>query len=74
MIDCAARWRRTIEEIQPDLSLPMSTEMPKMVQVLTTLVRPEKYKEYLDVVKTKVLPAAQKGGLKTYSRVDDRPA
>jgi hypothetical protein len=66
MIDCAASWRRTIEEIQPDLSLPMSAEMPKMVRVLTTLVRPEKYKEYLDVVKTDVLPAAQKGGLKTY--------
>jgi hypothetical protein len=66
MIDCAASWRRTIEEIQPDLSLPMSAEMPKMVRVLTTLVRPEKYKEYLDLVKTDVLPAAKKGGLNTY--------
>jgi hypothetical protein len=66
MVDCAASWRRTIEEIQPDLSLPTSTEMPKMVRVLTTVVRPEKYKEYLDLVKSDVLPAAQKGGLKTY--------
>jgi hypothetical protein len=67
MIDCASSWRRTIEEIQPDLSLPQtSTEMPKMVRVLTTLVRPEKYKEYLDLIKSDVLPAAKKGGLPTY--------
>jgi hypothetical protein len=72
MIDCALSWRRTIEEIQPDLSLPMSTEMPKMVRVLTTLVRPEKYKEYLDLVKSDVLPAAQKGGLKTYIFAETR--
>jgi len=66
MIDCAASWRRTIEEIQPDLSLPTSMEMPKMVRVLTTLVRPDKYKDYLDLVKSDVLPAAKKGGLSTY--------
>jgi hypothetical protein len=66
LVDCAASTRRTIEEIQPDLSLPVSMEMPKMVRVLTTLVRPEKYKEYLDLVKSDLLPAAQKGGLKTY--------
>jgi len=67
MIDCASSWRRTIEEIQPDLSLPQtSAEMPKMVRVLTTLVRPEKYKEYLDLVKSDVLPAAKKGGMPSY--------
>jgi hypothetical protein len=66
MIDCASSWRRTIEEIQPDLSLPPSTEMPQMVRVLTTIVRPEKFDEYLKLIKTDVLPAAQKGGLKTY--------
>jgi hypothetical protein len=72
MIDCAASWRRTLEEIQPDLSLPLSPEMPKMVRVLTTLIRPEKYKEYLDLVKTDILPAAQKGGLKTYTFAEAR--
>jgi hypothetical protein len=66
LVDCASSWRRTIEEIQPDLSLPMTTEMPKMVRVLTTLVRPDKYKEYLDLIKSDVLPAAKKGGMKTY--------
>lgn len=72
MIDCAASWRRTIEEIQPDLSLPMSAEMPKMVRVLTTLVRPEKYKDYLEFVKSDVLPAVQKGGLNTYIFAETR--
>lgn len=66
MIDCATNWRRTIEEIQPDLSLPATTEVPTMVRVLTTLIRPEKYNEYLALVKSDVIPAAQKGGAKTY--------
>jgi hypothetical protein len=66
LVDCAASTRRTIEEIQPDMSLPLSAEMPKMVRVLTTLVRPEKYNEYLALVKSDVLPAAKKGGLTTY--------
>jgi hypothetical protein len=66
MVDCASSWRRTIEEIQPDLSLPQSAEMPKMVRVLTTLVRADKYQDYLDLIKSDVLPAAKKGGLTTY--------
>jgi hypothetical protein len=72
MIDCATSWRRTIEEIQPDLSLPATTEMPTMVRVLTTLIRPEKYNEYLALVKSDVVPAAQKGGAKTYVFAETR--
>ena len=66
MVDCASSWRRTIDVIQPDLSLPQTTEMPKMVRVLTTLVRADKYQDYLDLIKSDVLPAAKKGGLTTY--------
>ena len=66
MVDCASSWRRTIDVIQPDLSLPPSAEMPKMVRVLTTLVRADKYQDYLDLIKSDVLPAAKKGGLTTY--------
>jgi hypothetical protein len=67
MIACASSWRRTIDVIQPDLSLPQtSTEMPKMARVLTTLVRADKYQDYLDLIKSDVLPAAKKGGLTTY--------
>ncbi len=73
MIDCASSWRRTIDEIQPDLSLPQkSTEMPKLVRVLTTLVRPEKYQDYLDLVKSEVLPAAKKSELTTYQFAETR--
>jgi len=66
LIACASSWRRTIDVIQPDLSLPPTTEMPKMVRVLTTLVRADKYQDYLDLIKSDVLPAAKKGGLTTY--------
>ncbi len=72
IIDCTEGWRRTIEEIQPDLSLPSSGDMPKMIRVLVTEVRPEKYKEYLDLVKDEILPAAKKGGLKTWVFAETR--
>ena len=63
---CIESGRRIIAEIQPDLSIEQATEMPKMIRVLTTEVRPEKYREYLALVKSDILPAAQKGGLKLY--------
>jgi quinol monooxygenase YgiN len=37
-----------------------------MIRVLTTDVRPDKYNDYLALVKSDILPAAQKGGLKWY--------
>jgi quinol monooxygenase YgiN len=63
---CTEGWRRTIAEVQPDLSVNALTEMPKLIRVLTTDVRPERYKDYLALVKSDILPAAQKGGLKMY--------
>ena len=66
IIACTESSRRIIAEIQPDLSLPPGMEMPKMIRVLTTDVRPEKYNDYLALVKSDILPAAQKGGLKLY--------
>jgi quinol monooxygenase YgiN len=69
---CTESRRRIIAEIQPDLSLNTATEMPKMIRVLTTDVRPEKYKEYLALVKSDILPAAQKGGLKLYEFSETR--
>ena len=63
---CIESSRRIIAEIQPDLSIEQTTEMPKMIRVLTTEVRPEKYKEYLALIKSDVLPAAQKSGSKLY--------
>jgi hypothetical protein len=67
IFDCTESRHRKIEEVQPDLSLPPSGEIPKMIRVLVTDVRPDKVNEYLDLVKNEILPAAQKGGLKDYS-------
>jgi hypothetical protein len=72
IIDCTESWHRIIEEIQPDLSLPPSDDMPKMIRVLVTDVRPDKYKEYLDLVKSDILPAAKKGELKVYGFAETR--
>jgi len=63
---CVDSYRRVIAEIQPDLSIENATEMPKMIRVLTTEVRPEKFREYLALVKSDILPAAQKSGMKLY--------
>jgi hypothetical protein len=70
--DCTESWSRTIEEIQPDLSLPPSNDVPKLIRVLVTQVRPDKYKEYLNLVKTDILPAAKKGELKVYQFAETR--
>jgi hypothetical protein len=72
IIDCTEGWRRTIEEVQPDLSLPPSNDIPKLIRVLVTQVRPDKYKEYLNLVKTEILPAAKKGELKMYQFAETR--
>lgn len=72
IIDCTQAWSRIIEEIQPDLSLPSGNEMPKLIRVLVTQVRPDKYKEYLNLVKTEILPAAKKGELKVYQFAETR--
>jgi hypothetical protein len=72
ILACTDGWRRIITEVQPDLSVNTSTDMPKLIRVLTTDVRPEKYKDYLALVKSDILPAAQKGGLKLYEFSETR--
>jgi hypothetical protein len=72
IVDCTEGWRRIITEIQPDLSVNTATDMPKMIRVLTTDVRPEKYNDYLALVKSDILPAAKKGALKLYEFSETR--
>jgi len=72
IIDCTESWRRIITEVQPDLSVNTATDMPKMIRVLTTDVRPDKYKDYLALVKSDILPAAQKSELKFYEFSETR--
>jgi hypothetical protein len=66
IIDCTSSQRRIIAEVQPDLTLDLLTDVPKMIRVLTTDVRPEHINDYLALVKSDILPAAQKAGLKLY--------
>jgi hypothetical protein len=72
IIDCTESSRRIIAEVQPDLSLPPGTDIPKMIRVLTTDVRPDKYNDYLALVKSDILPAAQKSGMKVYEFSETR--
>lgn len=72
ILDCTESSRRIITEIQPDLSMEPDTDMPKMIRVLTTDVRPDRYLDYLALVKSDILPAAQKGGLKFYQFSETR--
>jgi len=72
IIDCTESWHRSIEMVVPELSLPESGDPPKMIRVLVTQVRPDKYQEYLDFVKNVIFPAVKKGGTKDYSVAEGR--
>jgi hypothetical protein len=67
IIACTESSRRIIDEIRPELSLPDSGEVPKMIRVLVTDVRPDKIGDYLDLMKNEILPAVKKGGVKDYT-------
>ncbi|HEY1803971.1 MAG TPA: hypothetical protein VGG45_05780 [Terracidiphilus sp.] len=70
IIECTSSWRREIEVVNPELSLPDGGVEPKMIRVLVTQVRPEKFREYLDFQKNVILPAIKKSGAKVYNFAD----
>jgi quinol monooxygenase YgiN len=70
--DCAESSRRIIEEVLPDFTLSSKGDMPKMIRVLQTQVRPDKVHEYLDLVKNVIFPAVKKAGTKDYSVAEER--
>jgi hypothetical protein len=72
IIDCTESWHRVIEEVNPDLSLPDSGKTPTMIRVLVTQVRPDKVNDYLALVKSDILPAIKKSGVKDYSIAQSR--
>ncbi len=72
IIECTSSWRREIQVVDPDRSLPESGAEPKMIRVLVTQVRPEKYREYLDFQKNVILPAIKKSGAVDYNFADVR--
>ena len=63
--DCTESYRRIIDEVNPDLSLPDTGKIPPMIRVLTTEVRPDKYGDYIALIKSDILPGVKKGGTKT---------
>jgi hypothetical protein len=69
--DCTEHWRRIVEEILPEYNIN-SGNIPKMIRVLQTQVRPEKYHEYLELMKHEIFPAVQKAGTKDYSVAEAR--
>lgn len=58
--------RRTIEVIDPEMSLPMTPEPPAMVSVLRSRVRPDRLNDYLAAFKSDLWPAVKKSGIKVY--------
>jgi hypothetical protein len=72
IIDCTSSWHREIEVVNPDLSLPDDGNEPKMIRVLVTQVRPDKYHEYLDLQKNEIFPAVKKGGATAYNFAEIR--
>jgi hypothetical protein len=72
IIDCTESWHRDIDVVMPELSLPDSSDIPKMIRVLVTQVRPDKYHEYLDLQKKEILPAVTKGAPKAYNFAEKR--
>jgi hypothetical protein len=71
IIECTSSWHREIDVVNPDLSLPESGDPPKMIRVLVTQVRPEKFRDYLDFQKNVILPAIKKSGAKFYDFADE---
>jgi hypothetical protein len=65
-MQCIESAEREIDEIQTDLSLPMTPDLPKMVRVLTTKVKADKVNEYIALMKSDLFPAVKKAGLKTF--------
>ena len=70
--DCIESSHRVIEEVNPDLSLPESGSIPKMIRVLVTQVRADKVPDYLALVKSDILPAVKKSGAKDYTIAQGR--
>jgi quinol monooxygenase YgiN len=69
---CTESSHRIITEDMPDFSLPSGAEVPTMIRVLVTKVRPDKVNEYLALVKSDVFPLAKKAGVKGYSVAQTR--
>jgi len=65
--ECTESNRRTLSEVLPELSIPLTGELPKMIRVIQTEVKSDKINEYVALIKSEVVPAQKKLGQKFYS-------
>ncbi len=63
---CSDSAETIVDEIMPDISLPRTGEIPKMVRALRTRVKPEHTEAYLALMRSEIVPAVKKAGIKTY--------
>jgi len=63
---------RVVDEILPQYSLPQSNDMPKMVRVLRTVIKPGQVAAYNAIIEKELMPAVKKSGLKVYMRSQTR--
>jgi len=62
---CMESRERIIDVINEELSLPRTQEIPKMVRSVRTRVRPEMVSQYEALIKSEIVAAAKKAGMKT---------
>jgi hypothetical protein len=66
IVQCEESGHRIISEMLPDLSLPSNPDLPKMIRVVRSDVKADKIDEYMSLMKSDVLPAMKKTGVKFF--------
>lgn len=64
---CVDSGERYIDEVQTELSLPRPAEMPKVIRVMRTRVKPDQVAAYTNLIRTEVLPAMKQAGVSSYT-------
>ena len=67
IMSCVEKYDRVLMQVNTALSLPRQAEPPKMIQVVTVRIHPDKLDDYLALMKSDVFPAIQKSEIKTFS-------
>jgi len=63
---CVESGERYVDEVQTDLSLPRSGDIPKTVRMVRAKVKPDQISNYVNLMKTEMLPARKKAGAPVY--------
>lgn len=65
--DCVESSTLLVEELLPDLSMPLPSEPPVIVRFARSRIRPDKVAEFEALVKNELLPANRKAGSKSFT-------